>query len=116
MDITTEHRDGYELIKLTGELRREAGEQLEETLHPMIAPKNTALIIDLSGINAIDSSGLSQLISLATHARLSSSRVVLFGPTPFVSGVFELTRLNAWFDIADDLAGAEALLASADNA
>jgi hypothetical protein len=35
---------------------------------------------------------------------------VLFGPTAFVAGLFELTRLNTWFDIAADEAGAVAML------
>jgi anti-anti-sigma factor len=83
---------------------------LEEKLHPLIAEKGSAMVIDLTGMPTVDSSGLSQLIGLATHARLSESRVVLFGPTAFVAGLFELTRLNTWFDIAADEAGAVAML------
>jgi len=110
MEITIEHCDAYELVRLNGELRREAGEDLEEQLHPIIGARNASMAIDLSGVTAIDSSGLSQLISLATHARMCESRVVLFGPTPFVAGVFEVTRLDSWFDVAPDRAEAEKLL------
>ena len=110
MEITIEQCDGYKLVRMDGELRREAGEEIEEQLHPVIAPKNSAMAIDLSGVTTIDSSGLSQLISLATHARMCESRVVLFGPTAFVAGVFEVTRLDSWFDIAADRTEAEKLL------
>jgi anti-anti-sigma factor len=58
--------------------------------------------VDLSGVTAIDSSGLNQLISLATHARMCGSQLVLFGPTPFVAGVLEITKLDKWFDVAED--------------
>jgi anti-anti-sigma factor len=110
MEIAIEHGDGYELVKMNGELRREAGEEIEEQLHPVIASKNASMAIDLSEVSAIDSSGLSQLISLATHARMCDSRVVLFAPTPFVAGVFEVTRLDSWFEIAADRTEAEKLL------
>jgi anti-anti-sigma factor len=110
MDITIEHVDGIELVRMSGELRREAGEVIEEQLHPLIAPKHAAMAIDLSGVDAIDSSGLSQLISLATHARMCESQVVLFAPTAFVAGVFEVTRLDSWFDIAADQQAATQLL------
>jgi anti-anti-sigma factor len=111
MDIAiTQTDNGYTLVALRGELRREASQMLEEKLHPLIAEKGSAMVIDLTGMPTVDSSGLSQLIGLATHARLSESRVVLFGPTAFVAGLFELTRLNTWFDIAADEAGAVAML------
>jgi len=111
MEITIQHRPaGYDLVRLQGELRRESGELISQRLHPLIAPRKTAVIVDLSGVTLIDSSGLSHLISLATHARLSESKFVLFDPTPFVAGVLELTHLDKWFDLADDLAGAEARL------
>ena len=108
MKIEIEHQDaGYKLVRLIGELRREATAKIEDELHPLIAPKGTALIINLSELETVDSSGLSQLVGLATHARLSESKVVLFGATPFVAGVFEVTRLDKWFDMAADLTDAE---------
>jgi len=111
MEIAIERTNaGYVLVRMQGELRRQAGDLLEEQLHPIIAEKGTAMVIDLTGVSTVDSSGLSQLISLATHARLCLSRVVLFGPTPFVAGVFEVTKLDKWFDIAADQASAAARL------
>jgi anti-anti-sigma factor len=75
MDIAiTQTDNGYTLVALRGELRREASQMLEEKLHPLIAEKGSAMVIDLTGMPTVDSSGLSQLIGLATHARLSESR------------------------------------------
>ncbi|HRX87519.1 MAG TPA: STAS domain-containing protein [Phycisphaerae bacterium] len=111
MEITIEQQDGkYTLVRLKGELRREASRRIEEELHPLIGADAPPVVVDLAGLEAIDSTGLSQLIGLATHARMSRSQVVLFGPTPFVAGVFEVTHLDKWFDIAEDLPGAEAQL------
>lgn len=110
MDISIEQQDRCTRVALRGELRREAAQRIEEELHPLIGAASPPVVIDLSGLTAIDSTGLSQLIGLATHARMSRSKVVLYAPTPFVAGVFEVTRLDQWFDIAQDLPGALARL------
>jgi hypothetical protein len=40
---------------------------------------------------------------LVNRARMSAGAVVLVAPSPFVSGVFQVTRLNEWFDVCADL-------------
>lgn len=110
MEIKIEPRDGYHLARLSGELRATDAEVIERDLHPLIAPRETTTVLELSGVTSVDSGGLSQMISLTTHARLTESRVILVGPTPFVAGVFEVTKLDKWFEIVGDLAAAESLV------
>ena len=98
--------DGCWLIRLRGDLRSEAGPAIEQELHPLLGERGAALVVDLSEMPSVDSGGLSHLISLATHARLSQSRVILVNPTPFVAGVFNMTKLDTWFDLAEDAAEA----------
>ena len=68
------------------------------------------LAIELTGMTNINSLGLSELINVVIRARLSRSRVVLVSPSQFVRGVFEVTRLDRWFEIVDDLDAAFAAL------
>ncbi len=103
-------RPKYTLVHLRGELHGRDAETVQDQLHSRIGDREAAMIVDLSGLRTIDSGGLSQLISLTTHARLSQTRLVLASPTPFVAGVFATTRLNEWFDLADTLEQAEGLL------
>jgi anti-anti-sigma factor len=105
-------REDYQLVRLRGQLRNEAAPDIEEKLHPLVGVRGSAIVVDISGVTEIDSSGLSHLISLGTHARLSQARMVLTGPTPFVAGVLSTTRLDTWFDMADDVADAERRLKS----
>ncbi len=104
MDIDIRQTDaGHHWVRFFGELRGADGTTIEQKLHPLIAERDRAMIIDLSEMPSIDSCGLSQLISLTTHARLSQSQVILVGPTPFVAGVFRKTELDKWFDMATDV-------------
>ncbi len=110
MEIDVQNNSDYQLVRLTGELRSEAMARITEELHPLIGERGAAMVVDLSEVPMIDSSGLSSLIGLATHARLSKSRVVLTGATPFVSGVFNMTQLDKWFEITETVYDAEKML------
>ncbi len=93
---------GNHLVRCAGEFRADDGVSMHDELHPLIAEAGTGLVVDLSGVSWIDSGGLSHLISLVTHSRLSKSRVVLAAPSPFVAGVLEVTGLDSWFEVAED--------------
>ena len=111
--IEVEQRgEGVHVVRLLGELRGNDGPAIQEELHSMIGEPGSATVVDLSGMGWVDSAGLGHLISLATHARLSKSRLLLVGPTPFVAGVLEVTNLDDWFEIVDTVEAADKALAA----
>lgn len=57
------------------------------------------LIVDLSKVSFIDSSGLGALISGLKNSSIRSARLVLAGVQPRVRGLFELTRLEKVFEM-----------------
>ena len=93
----------FVLAKLCGDLRSPDTEQFTEDLQDHVSGDHAKLVIDLTGLTMIDSTGLSALISLVTRARLSQGRVLLVAPPPLVSGVLNVTRLDTWFDICHTL-------------
>lgn len=97
-------------VRLTGELRTQEAVEFTEELHALVAESVARVAVDLSGLSMIDSAGLCSLINLVTHARLSGSAVVLVNPSVFVRGVFEVTRLDAWFEIFPDMETAKGRL------
>jgi anti-sigma B factor antagonist len=107
LQISIEPRPGYQLVRLSGELRAEQEQRITEELHPLIAESGAAMVLDLSQVGWVDSGGLSLLINLVTHSRLSQSRVILVNPGKFVAGVLEVTQLDKWFNIADNIEEAE---------
>ena len=110
MDMKIDSSGDIRVARLSGDL--ELGEEavLAEKLQPLVSEADSKLAIELTGMTNINSLGLSELINVVIRARLSRSRVVLVSPSKFVRGVFEVTRLNRWFDIVDDLDAAFAAL------
>ncbi len=97
-------KDGpFVIAHLSGDLKAADSEGVIESLHEYVAGKGLKLAIALSDVALIDSSGLNALVNLVNHARLGEGAVVLVGPSPFVSGIFSVTRLDTWFDICANM-------------
>ncbi len=104
MDIHIEKpAGGVSVVGLNGELGSHAEDSIREQLHPVVGERNAKVIIDLSNVRTIDSSGLGHLISLVTHSRMTESRVILCGASSFVRGVLDVTQLDRWFEMASSV-------------
>ncbi len=103
MDIKIEASALHPTAHICGELGADATEAFVEQLHTHVSGEGARLVVDLSGVTAINSQGLSAIISLATRAKLAGGQVVLASPTPFVAEVLRVTNLDSWFDICDSV-------------
>src|SRR5262245_18472613 len=103
MDLLVAPHDGYILAKVNGPLDDTARGPFREKLHPLFAKKNTWLIVDLSGAQRINSSGIGNLVALTADANTNGSRVTFVSLTPFVASVMQVTKLDKFFDIAASL-------------
>lgn len=101
------------VARIEGELSASHADSAGEELQELVSGDQTRLVIELSRVSIVDSTGLALLMQLVTRARLSGGRVVLASPTPFVQGVLEVTRLDQWFEVFPTLdAALSALRAS----
>ncbi|MBI1827517.1 MAG: STAS domain-containing protein [Planctomycetes bacterium] len=112
MGIEVERKGSVATAKLNGVLNAETADATSNALAEIAFEPDARVIIDLSGLHYLDSSGLSVLIHTVTRSRMSGGRVLLLSPTPFVRGIFDVTRLNTFFEIVDDAAAAEAALSN----
>lgn len=64
------------------------------------------ILLNLSRVRYVDSSGLGEMVAAQAAARRAGGRVALLGLSPNVREVFAVTRLLTVFDIYDDEAGA----------
>jgi anti-sigma B factor antagonist len=110
MDITIDQTGPVPVAALIGSMDPGDADDALEDLYPLIASPGAKLIINLSELNSINSAGLSSLITLVTRSRLVEGRVVLVGMTPFVKSVFEVTRLDTWFENYPDMQTAQVAL------
>ncbi|MCC6360914.1 MAG: STAS domain-containing protein [Phycisphaerales bacterium] len=99
MEISREARGSATVLRLAGDLTDESGEALAASVSDLLSPGRT-VVLSLAGVDFMNSAGLSTLINLTAKANLQEARVILAAPTPFVSGIFEMTRLNRFFSIA----------------
>ncbi|QDU98491.1 STAS domain-containing protein [Lignipirellula cremea] len=112
MEITLTEQEGYHLAAIEGVIDDSAEGPFRQLLHPLFRERNSRLIIDLSGAPRINSRGIGCLTILVSDAHTNGGRVVFAAPTPFVSNVLKVTRLDTYFEIAAGLELAVAMIES----
>lgn len=107
MKSTTESRHG-KIILAVSEERLDASNSadLREKLLALLEEGGQHLVVDLSHVGFIDSSGLGALLSGFKTSNLRSGSLVLAGLQPRVQSMFELTRLHRVFEIFPSVADA----------
>ena len=103
LDVTTEAREGVTLVVLGGELDIYTVSGFRQDLEEL-DPATTPLVIDLTDVTLLDSSGLGALVSLLNRARAGDGRLGLICPHRRLRRVFEITGLRRAFVFGDDLA------------
>ena len=97
--LRTERGGDVHVIELSGELDLDGAPQLEEELRSAESGDATAIVVDLSGLEFIDSTGI-RLLVLAAE-RLPEGRLSLLRGPAQVHRVFELTDLADRLPFAD---------------
>ena len=108
LGVSVRHEDGVVVASLTGSFDIYSLQALRGELDALAG--TAPLVVDLTEVTLIDSSGLSALLSLANRCARS-------GPVPFglvcprrrLRRVFEITGLRDAFAIGADLAGVRAI-------
>ncbi|MGZ8246177.1 STAS domain-containing protein [Methylomagnum sp.] len=103
-------RDGVDVVGITGRLAMADASAAREQLKIIIENGSGNLLIDLSGLTFMDSSGCSVLISAFKSVRGRQGRLVLSCLSPEIQSLIELTRLNEIFEIFTDTVAALASL------
>ena len=97
--IKSEIVDNRIHIILQGTIYVEDAKEMTEKLVALIESGQTRLLIDLSQVEYIDSSGMGMLIRIQKIAVRNDGNVVLKGVQGLVRELFEMTRLTAIFTI-----------------
>ena len=87
-------RDSARLVVLSGRLDVVSVADVRNELHAAIDDGTGDLYLDASGIEAIDASGLGVLVGAHRRAGRAGRRFVLAAPSPIVSRMLHLTRLD----------------------
>jgi len=107
LTISSREVDGVTVLDLSGRITLGEGSvQLRDAVRGLISKGTKGILLNLSDVNYIDSSGLGELVSAFTTAKNQGADVKLLGLTKKVKDVLQLTKLYTVFDIYDDEASA----------
>lgn len=107
LELDTEDRDGLVRIALRGELDLSTVNKVEDELQSVEAREPSVLVLDLSRLSFLDSTGLRCLVTADQRAQEAGRRLVLVrGPEP-VQRVFTITRLEERLEMVDDAASVQ---------
>jgi anti-anti-sigma factor len=103
LDVRTEDRNGLVHVALVGELDLSTVAKVQDELRRIEAAAPATMVVDLSKLTFLDSTGLRCIITADERAREEGRRVVIVrGPDP-VQRVFAITRLEDRLEIVDDV-------------
>lgn len=100
---------GFETIRFEERLDAAAVQQHAE-LWPRLARARKHLLLDLSAVRFIDSTGVGLLVRLQKQLRDNERQVVLIAPTVPVSKALKLMRFTDFFPTATDFNAARSLI------
>ena len=92
---------GAVVISPQGRLNVGAASALREQLRDQVSSGNLRLVVDMSGVDLIDSAGLSALISGLKDARQAGGSLHITQPSKQVRHLLTLTNLNRVFEPCD---------------
>lgn len=102
MTLEIGRQDGVTVVAVGGELVVDNRGRLKEAVTERIAAGDRKFVVDFGDTSYIDSSGLGVLVSLAKEVREEGGELRLAGLDDDLRTLFELTRLDTLFHIADD--------------
>ena len=101
--LETADHDGWTVLAVAGEVDAYTAPQLRERLAGLAADGRSRVIVDLSGVEFIDSSALGALVAGMRQFEGQGSLMVLCCAQPRILKVLEIAGLTKVFTVYDDL-------------
>jgi anti-sigma B factor antagonist len=102
LEVRTEERDGLVHVGLVGELDLSTVAKVQEELRRVEADAPPTMVVDLSKLTFLDSTGLRCIITADERARGEGRRLVIVRGPDAVQRVFSITRLEERLEMVDD--------------
>lgn len=106
LNVSAQTRDGAIIVAPTGDIDLTGSPTLRNELRKFAAQRPVRMVVDLSGVSYMDSSGVATLVEAMQMTRRSNTKLVLCGMQDRVKSIFEIARLDSVFTITPDLESA----------
>lgn len=99
------------VVELSGHINAANATELQERLRTVVmSDDQSALLIDMSLVESLDSAGLMALVSALTLSQQVNRQFGLCGVSPSIRIIFELTQLDRLFEMFQSRAAFESSL------
>lgn len=103
MKIDVRHRKGVTILAPKGKITIGVGDVvLRRAVQEALEAGGQKILIDLSGVSTIDSSGVGELVSAYTTVTNRGGKLKLLNIPPKVADVLQITQLITVFETFDD--------------
>jgi anti-anti-sigma factor len=110
LTVDVRHTSGGAVVVPAGELDHHSAPTLSDTLHACVDEGRARIVVDCTGLEFCDSTGLNVLLAARLAAEAAGGRVHLAGMRPIVARVLEITGADAVFPVHDTVDDALAAL------
>ena len=97
LKLETEKKNSETTVRATGRITSATSATLENTLRDLI-PEGKRIVLDLTGVEYIDSSGLGALVSIYMHAKRANCDLEIANPKKRVMDLFRMSGLASVFE------------------
>ena len=96
---TNQGDNGVATVLVQGDIDMSSSNQVRTYLLDLFQNNQKAVVVDLSGVSYIDSSGIATLVEGLQWSHAKKTKFRLTGMTPTVRDVFEIARLLTVFEV-----------------
>src|SRR5258708_27526301 len=95
--------NGVEIIKLEGKITIGSGDQqLREVIGNAMNAPNSKILLDMSGVTTIDSSGIGELVGSYTTVTNRGGKLKLLHPPAKLNEMLHVTQLITLFEVHEN--------------
>jgi anti-anti-sigma factor len=102
LEVESDERDGLVHVSLRGELDLSTVGKVDDELQNVEGAAPKVVLLDLSNLTFLDSTGLRCVVRADERAREEGRRLVVVKGPEAVQRVFEITRLEERLELVDD--------------
>ena len=106
MSVKVENKNGLTVCCIEGEVDINSSPNIKKSFDKLIASKTPKIIVNLSKVTYVDSSGLATLVEVLKNMRSYGGKLRLTNMSSKVKSLFEITKLEKLFEIIADEAEA----------
>ena len=99
MAVKTESKNGLMICRVDGDIDINCSPELKKVFDKLISQKTPKIIIEMTKVVYVDSSGLATLVGILKNMRSYGGKMRIAGMSPKVKSLFEITKLDKLFEI-----------------